>query len=126
LQLPRRRVDDMQDVRAYVLGMVRNEVRAALRSVRRRPLVGARVQAQAAAPRRDATGHDLADAIEALTPPLREVVVLKHVAGLTFDQMALATGENRNTLAARYRRALQDLRERWRATETRTEISHAG
>lgn len=52
----------------------------------------------------------LGDAIDLLPARLREVVVLKHVAGLTFDQIELATGVNRNTAAARYRVALDCLR----------------
>lgn len=53
----------------------------------------------------------LGDAIDVLPARLREVVVLKHVAGLTFDQIELATGVNRNTAAARYRVGLDRLRE---------------
>jgi RNA polymerase sigma-70 factor (ECF subfamily) len=52
----------------------------------------------------------LASAVDALPARLREVVVLKHIAGLTFDQIELATGINRNTAAARYRSALALLR----------------
>lgn len=52
----------------------------------------------------------LGAAIDLLPARLREVVVLKHVAGLTYDQIELATGVNRNTAAARYRVALDRLR----------------
>ncbi len=53
---------------------------------------------------------ELADAIERLPARLREVVVLKHAGGLTFDQIELATGVSRNTAAARYRAAVERLR----------------
>ena len=35
-----------------------------------------------------------------------DVVLLKHVGGLTFEQIALATQTNRNTAASRYRAAI--------------------
>ena len=56
----------------------------------------------------DGTAHDegLARAIATLMPEMRDVVLLKHVAGLTFDQIAVATQSNRNTAASRYRSAM--------------------
>lgn len=48
----------------------------------------------------------LARALSSLLPDLRDIVLLKHVGGLTFDQIALATGTNRSTAASRYRSAL--------------------
>jgi len=39
----------------------------------------------------------------------QELIVLKHVAEMTFDQIALALATNRNTIAARYRRAVARL-----------------
>lgn len=59
---------------------------------------------------RTAADTALGEAIDLLPARLREVVVLKHVAGLTFDQIELATGVNRSTAAARYRVALDRLR----------------
>jgi RNA polymerase sigma-70 factor (ECF subfamily) len=55
--------------------------------------------------------EDLQRAMEGLPRRLREVVILRHIAGLTFDQVALALGANRNTTAARYREAIRRLRE---------------
>ncbi len=57
------------------------------------------------------TDPAVADAVDALPPRLREVIVLRHIAGLTFDQIELATGVNRSTAASRYRAALTLLRE---------------
>ncbi|MCA9288619.1 MAG: RNA polymerase sigma factor [Phycisphaerales bacterium] len=56
----------------------------------------------------DATAHDAAlhAALRSLMPDMRDVVLLKHVGGLTFEQIALATQTNRNTAASRYRAAM--------------------
>jgi RNA polymerase sigma-70 factor (ECF subfamily) len=56
----------------------------------------------------DGSQHDagLARALSGLMPESRDVVLLKHVAGLTFDQIAIATQTNRNTAASRYRAAM--------------------
>lgn len=48
-------------------------------------------------------------ALSALMPDLRDVVLLKHIAGLTFDQIAIATLTNRNTAASRYRAAIAQI-----------------
>ncbi len=49
-------------------------------------------------------------AIRALPPEQREVVHLHVFEGLTFKEVALATGEPANTVASRYRYALEKLR----------------
>lgn len=56
----------------------------------------------------DGSNHDasLSRALASLMPEMRDVVLLKHVAGLTFDQIAIATQTNRNTAASRYRSAI--------------------
>ena len=41
----------------------------------------------------------------------REVIVLKHIVGMTFDQLALALSANRSTVASRYRNAVARLRQ---------------
>jgi RNA polymerase sigma-70 factor, ECF subfamily len=124
LQLPESRIADMRDVQAYVIGMVRNEARAHLRRGRHGEVSGANQRERDADSGRESIDLDLADAIEALSTPLREVVVLKHVAGLTFDQMALATGENRNTLASRHQQALRALRAQLSKPSLGTEVNH--
>lgn len=53
----------------------------------------------------------LLDAMDALTPEQRELIVLKHLVGMTFDQLAETLGENRSTLSSRYRVALNALKE---------------
>ena len=52
----------------------------------------------------------LADALQTLSPEQREAVHLHVYEGLTFKEAAAATGESINTVAARYRYALEKLR----------------
>jgi RNA polymerase sigma-70 factor (ECF subfamily) len=54
----------------------------------------------------------VAAVLEQLPWELREVVVLKVYAGLTFAQLAEVTGEPLATVATRYRRTLERLRDR--------------
>jgi RNA polymerase sigma-70 factor (ECF subfamily) len=54
---------------------------------------------------------ELAQAVKALPPNLREVVVLKVWSGLTFQEIAGTLGLPLNTAASRYRYALERLRE---------------
>ena len=44
-----------------------------------------------------------------LTPDHREVLILRHAAGLTFDQIATATETPRSTIATRHAAALRAL-----------------
>lgn len=50
-------------------------------------------------------------AIEALPDPQREVLIMKLYTGLTFDQISTALSEPLSTVASRYRRALDKLKE---------------
>jgi len=50
-------------------------------------------------------------ALEALPPEQREVVVMKTYAGLTFSQIAETLGQPLPTVAARYRRTLERLKQ---------------
>ena len=53
----------------------------------------------------------LEDAVKSLQPMYREVVTLKVWGGLTFQEIATATGVPLNTAASRYRYAIDELRE---------------
>jgi RNA polymerase sigma-70 factor (ECF subfamily) len=101
----------VRDVGPWLARITRNTALNWLRTLRRD--AARRQQLQAYPPSRtpSATDPSIADAVDALPSRLREVVMLKHIAGLTFDQIELATGINRNTVAARYRTALSLLRE---------------
>jgi len=109
LELPGGRVRAIQDVAAFLASSVRrealNQIRAARRAQAREGKAG-----RAAPQGRVAPSGDLHAALEALPRRLREVVVLKHISELTFDQIALALATNRNTIAGRYRAALEALR----------------
>ncbi|MEX2214065.1 MAG: sigma-70 family RNA polymerase sigma factor [Phycisphaeraceae bacterium] len=50
-------------------------------------------------------------AVDELPQPQRDVLIMKLYAGLTFDQIALASNEPLSTVASRYRRALDKLKE---------------
>jgi RNA polymerase sigma-70 factor (ECF subfamily) len=54
----------------------------------------------------------LADALAALPEPQREVVVLKHLRGLTLQQIADQIGRTVPAVASLLRRGLEDLRRR--------------
>jgi RNA polymerase sigma factor (sigma-70 family) len=109
LELSSGRIRAIEDVGAFLATAVRREALNHLRSIRR---AGARATA------RPSTAHDgggpqedIRAAVDDLPRRLREVVVLKHIGDLTFDQIASALATNRNTIASRYRAALQQLRE---------------
>lgn len=61
---------------------------------------------------------DLEATVHALDEPLREIIALRHFAGLTFDQCAKVLDEPRSTLASRYRAALEHLRDLLGVPET--------
>ena len=52
------------------------------------------------------------DAVEELPDAQRDVLVMKLYGGLTFDQIAQAMNEPLSTVASRYRRALDKLKDR--------------
>lgn len=120
-RLVRRGEPPAGDSAAYVYRAVRN---AAVDQVRRR----AANPAEAVEPERavlfadpgptaDAAielaerDRDLADAVQRLDGPQREVVLMKVFAALTFAQIAEVTGEPISTLSARYQRALARLKQ---------------
>jgi len=107
LELSGWRVREVRDVPAFLALAVRREALNQLRAARR---AGARESRRAVPAETSADGPGVRAAVESLPRRMREVVVLKHVAGLTFDQMALALCTNRSTVASRYRAALESLR----------------
>lgn len=99
----------------WVYRAVRNRCYDELRAARRRnvELGQARVIAGDEDPERDLSLQGLRDAIgralDALTPPLREAFVMKHVDGLSYDEMQAATGVRRSALKMRVMRAREEL-----------------
>lgn len=57
----------------------------------------------------------LSDALESLDQSLREVVILKVYAGLTFETIAQVTESFSSTVESRYRRAIMALNTKMRA-----------
>jgi RNA polymerase sigma factor (sigma-70 family) len=110
LRMPRRHAREIADPGAWLLRVTRNLALNRVRSIRRERRRLGMLAAPRAEPPSAEGASALADALAALPRPMREVVALKHAGGLTFDQMATALGISRNTLAARYRRALERLR----------------
>jgi RNA polymerase sigma-70 factor (ECF subfamily) len=105
LELPRARITAVTDVAAFLAASTRREALNHIRSGRRE--AARRRNAPAAPPRPGPVpAPDVSAALDTLPRRLREVVVLRHVGGLTFDQIALALEANRNTVAGRYRAAL--------------------
>lgn len=64
----------------------------------------------------------LREAVQKLSPKLREVVVMKFWGGLTFLQISEALAISQNTAASRYRYAMEQLAHELRRTK---EVRHA-
>jgi RNA polymerase sigma-70 factor (ECF subfamily) len=99
-----RRLGQVRNPRAYLFAAVRNTTRSWARRLRRR----APEPPAAAAPVRD---PDVREAVLALPPEQREVVVLHIWGALTLAEIGALTRVSPNTAASRYRYALAKLRE---------------
>lgn len=120
LDRPARELRTVRDARAYLCRAARHAALNMARADRRRRARDlARERAPSGEPGRD---PELTRAVDALTPEHREVVLLRHTARLTFDQIALATGLPRSTVASRHAAALDQLRARL-APEPRLETT---
>jgi RNA polymerase sigma-70 factor (ECF subfamily) len=105
----------VEDPAAWLLTLTRRAALNYLRSVRRERNRRRERAAQAEQAARRAVPvfvdqEALNAAVASLPRRLREVVVLRHIAGLTFVQTAAALGANRSTTASRYRDAMEHLR----------------
>lgn len=115
LELSHAQLRGIADPAAYIARAARrlslNTVREASRRKRRetlRPTPPA-AAAEPAGPLSDDAAL-LSRAVAALHPDDRELLLLRHVACLTFDQMALVLEVSRDTLASRHRAAIGRLR----------------
>jgi RNA polymerase sigma-70 factor (ECF subfamily) len=119
MSIPLREIDRVVDPVPWLTMLARREALMTLRAARRR--IGR--EQRSSKPRPDQSGaseppagDESVDAdvvhlaIQSLPRRLGEVITLKHVCGLTFDQIAVALSANRNTVASRYRIALERLR----------------
>jgi RNA polymerase sigma-70 factor (ECF subfamily) len=121
LRLPRRTLAAVTDAPAWLASLTRRAAINHLRTTRREH---ARRAAHTPLLTPPAPDHDeLHAAVDSLPRRLREILVLKHTLGLTFDQIALALGANRNTAATRHRAAVAALRRL--LTPQTPEVAHA-
>ncbi len=109
----RRRLRKVNNLRAYLFAMARNEAarhgsRKTREGERRRPLRGEDLFRTF--PDKLEAADLVATALEGLTEEQREVVELKVFGGLTFKEIAEATGVPLPTAATRYRTALERLK----------------
>lgn len=115
LQADRATVRAVRDVRAWLVGLTRhvalNQRRESRRRAARQARACVRASRDAAAPARDA-GDALDAALWSLPRRWREVVILRHVGGMTFEQVAAAMGRSRSTIADWHAAAMDRLRER--------------
>ena len=96
----------------YLRRAVRNECFSALRKRGRDVLASASPVLESVDPRVERTDERLAleQALRQLPPEQREVVHLKVYEGMTFQEIADLTDESINTIASRYRYAIDRLR----------------
>lgn len=115
LELTDRQVREIRDVGAFLACVARrialNQLRGEGRTRRRDARAAQQAPSGAPSPSGQQTpdDHRLRDAIAALPEELAEVVLLRHVAGLTFEQLAVSLDQNRSTIAGRHRRAMEEL-----------------
>ena len=109
--LSKRRLPPIDDEAAYFRASVRNAAYSLLRQ--RRTVRAAAVEAilEPAAPGCSAVEQAaLEQALRSLPPEQREVIHLHVYEGMTFKEIATTAGESINTIAARYRYALEKMR----------------
>lgn len=121
LHADRRSLERVENVQAFLATSVRNVVLNSIRGGRRYEALKLRIvggegdsSGRVSSPNGSggaASREMLHRALDRLPDDARELLLLKHVANLTLDQMALSLDENRNTLASRVRAAMERLRE---------------
>lgn len=105
--------DDRDRFRAWLLRIASNRCRSfgsrrAWRSARLR-LYHALVEPPAVAPSGDITVEDVQRALGGIAPKLREAFLLKHVEGLSYQEMMGVTGASESALKMRVKRACEAL-----------------
>lgn len=110
------RITEIRDLFGFLVTTVRNAAmdmkRAQRNAIRRVRLVAARdgCDAMLDAPRSlPDTQEALLDRLWTIDEDQREIIILRHVAGLSFDQMSLALNAPRSTIFSRYKAALGQL-----------------
>jgi len=102
---------ELENAEHYLRRAVRNECYSMLRRRVSHPVVSAPLL-ESSQPEPVSADDRIAleTAIVALPPDQREVVHLHVFEGMTFQEVAVATGESINTVSSRYRYALEKLR----------------
>ncbi len=112
----RRKLANVEDLKAYVIAVAHNEAARAMarnsrRRAKQRPLQGDELFCCRPG---DSDAREAAETVAAalgqLTAELREIVELKTYVELTFQQIAEVTGLPQGTVATRYRTALAKMR----------------
>ncbi len=136
LRLPDSRLREVRDVGAFLVVSTRNATFNALRGEHREMTrlreVARRARQERCEGAADASSDatqtwaafgDVARAMETLSEEHRDVLVLRHIAGLSFDQLSAALGVARSTLASRYAKAIEQLRERMTEKHVPSKVS---
>jgi RNA polymerase sigma-70 factor, ECF subfamily len=113
VQLVRRHGGPIRDLKAYLLTAARHHACSALRRRRRSaPADDPEAVLSHQAPQTDSSGERAAvrEALQSLPAAQRQVVVLKVYEELTFEEIGRRVQASVNTVASRYRYALQKLR----------------
>jgi RNA polymerase sigma-70 factor (ECF subfamily) len=108
--LLRKRPANIQHLEAYLRRAVRNECYSRLRSRMREEASDAQLLEPVATADEPYLRVMIERALRALPAEQREVIHLKVFEGHTFQEVAAMTGESINTVASRYRYALDKLR----------------
>ena len=109
LELRRRDLQAVVDVRAWFVRLCRNQAIGSIRACRRR----AARERRFAGPTSEGTNlpHELHGQVEAalnrLPWRLREPVLLRRLGGLSFEQISLATGISKSTISDRYQAGIE-------------------
>ena len=99
-------------LKAYVFRSVYNAALAQVRNDARFELLPpTQTDENSTAPPDAAMASTISQAITALPDEKRQVLMMRLYAGMTFREIAAATGESINTVASRYRRTLTDLQQ---------------
>jgi len=106
----------VRDLRAWLFAVARNEWgRAGGRERRATALDGPAADALPARADEPPGGEEMRGLVARLRPERREVVVLHAWHGLTFDEIGSLLDTSPNTVASRWRLALEELGHAWKA-----------
>ena len=116
--------DPSRDFRTWLLSIVANRCRTAIATrTRRARFIAIDAADREVAGKTEMSGDDLGAvqwALEQLEPKHREAFLLKHVEGLSYEEMAGVTGAGISALKMRVRRACERMRDLLEDEDART------